>query len=262
MNRRPLWLGIMTGFLLLGQGEAVRAGDDVPPSETLVIPLTVHVLTSETLPEIDCKLTDDDMRRIVGKVNRVWKAANIHFGLESIVREPAEPSERFTPERFKKDEGRTPLGLFRGLMPRASRAENGMNVYYIHKFSVNGVYLGDRIAFVQATARLREVEGGIDEPLPRVTAHELGHALGLPHRQARTNLLASGTTGTSLNDAEIAKARDVARKVPGVLTATELRKQAEDEKDGERARVLRRWAEEIAEPKSAEGAPRSAEGAN
>ncbi len=54
-----------------------------------------------------------------------------------------------------------------------------MDVYYIHAFAANGVFLGDRTAFVQETAQLRPVPGGIDEPLPRVTAHELGHALGL-----------------------------------------------------------------------------------
>ena len=97
---------------------------------------------------------------------------------------------------------------------RVAARATGMDVYYIHKFAVNGVYLGDRMAFVQETARLRPVPGGIDEPLPRVTAHELGHALGLPHRQDRTNLLASGTTGTTLNEAEVARSREKARSIP------------------------------------------------
>lgn len=218
-----------------------------PPaaSEFLVIPLRVHVLTAGDLPELDCKLTDDDVRRIVGKVNKVWRPAGIHWGLETIVREPAARLDRFKTGR--EEGGRKPasLGLFRVLMPKESRAEEGLNVYYIHKFSVNGVYLGDRVAFVQETAKLREVEGGIDEPIPRVTAHELGHSLGLPHRQARTNLLASGTTGTTLNADEVAKAREKAKKTPGTLTADELRKRAEAEPDAGRAVVLKRWLDEI-----------------
>ncbi len=49
-------------------------------------------------------------------------------------------------------------------------------------------------------------------PLPRVTSHEIGHALSLNHRQDRTNLMASGTTGFSLNEAEIKAAREMAAK--------------------------------------------------
>ncbi len=85
-------------------------------------------------------------------------------------------------------------------------------------------------ATVQDTAELRPVAGGIDEPIPRVTAHELGHALGLSHRQDRTNLLASGTTGTLLNTAEVAMARRKARTLPGtetVASAAEKRERAE-----------------------------------
>lgn len=42
----------------------------------------------------------------------------------------------------------------------------------------------------------------------RTTAHEICHQLGLPHRQDSTNLLASGTTGWTLNAAEIATVRN------------------------------------------------------
>ena len=233
---------LLAVFSPQGDGDPVA----VPPkaSKFLVIPLQVHVLTADDLPEIDCRLGDDDIRRIVGKVNRVWRAAGIHWGLRTIVREPAARQDTFRQLRGKLD-GQMELEAFKLLAPGETRARDGLNVYYIHKFSVNGVYLGDRTAFVQETAALQEVEGGIDEPLPRVTAHELGHALGLRHRQARTNLLASGTTGTSLNAAEIEVAREIARKTPGAMTMDELAKAIDDEKDPAKAAILKRWRDEV-----------------
>ena len=116
---------------------------------------------------------------------------------------------------------------------------------------VNGVYMGESFAIVQETAKLREVEGGIDEPIPRVTAHELGHALDLEHRQDTTNLLASGTTGTSLNAVEVARARKAASKIQGAMTVAALRNAAEEaEADGRvgRAKRLRCWLEAISSP--------------
>jgi hypothetical protein len=98
------------------------------------------------------------------------------------------------------------------------------------------VYLGQNVCFVKETASLRKVEGGIDEPIPRVTSHEIGHALGLRHRQDRTNLMASGTTGTSFNEAEVRIARGVARRNKGVITRAEAAARAgELERQGERA---------------------------
>ena len=86
-------------------------------------------------------------------------------------------------------------------------------VYYLKRFLANGVYIGPGGMFVKDTARLRQTEGGIDEPIPRVTSHELGHALTLKHRQNVTNLLASGTSGWTFNETEIKQARLAAKKL-------------------------------------------------
>ncbi len=224
---------------LAGDEEAVVTG---PPAfdEFVVIPLRVHVLSSSELPEADCRLSDADVARIVGKVNAIWHAAGVHWGVESVVREPAAQEARF---RLARDlDGPGNLALFRMLVPEASRDFEGVHVYYIHKFAVNGVWLGDA-AFVQETAALRPVEGGLDEPIPRVTAHELGHALGLSHRQARTNLLASGTTGTLLNGREVAIARRGAALLKGSAAVPVLRAAArEAAAKGDRARAIRLWS--------------------
>ena len=185
-----------------------------PPAEQfIVVPLRVHVLSGDA-PEIDCKLTDEDVARIIGKVNNVWGKAGIYFHVESVVREPAARQGLFA-KWMEEFGGSVPLHLHRALLPEGSRKFEGLHVYYVHKLPVNGVYMGEDFAIVQETAKLREVPGGIDEPVPRVTSHELGHALGLPHRQDETNLMASGTTGILLNEKEVAAARERAMKVKG-----------------------------------------------
>ena len=216
--------------LARGQDEAPARSPDVatvPPAEDfLVLPLTAHVLAAPGLPAADCHLTDDDIRRVVGKANAIWAKAGIRWDLGPIVREAAARPDDY---RAARDAGaRDPLGLLRLLAPEGSRSAGGVDVYYIHAFEANGVYLGGRTAFVQEVAKLRPVPGGIDEPLPRVTAHELGHALGLPHRQDRTNLLASGTTGTTLNRDEVDRARRRAAIFPGARTVPEIRRQRDD----------------------------------
>ena len=196
--------------------------DPPPRDDFVVIPLRAHILSATDLPAVQCGLTEADIHRIVTKVNGIWHKAGIHWALDPIVHEPAANQDEF---RAARDAGaEDALGLLKILAPAGSRAEGGMDVYYIHAFAANGVFLGDRTAFVQETARLRAVPGGIDEPLPRVTSHELGHALGLPHRESRTNLLASGTTGTRLNQAEVDLVRRRAAIYPGAATVPDLRR--------------------------------------
>ena len=98
------------------------------------------------------------------------------------------------------------------------------------------ICLGLAVACLANAGVARAAEGtnrfGFDEfllvPLPRVSSHELGHAFTLEHRQSVTNLMASGTTGTWLNDAEIKQARDAARKKPWIQRAADVLKQADE----------------------------------
>jgi hypothetical protein len=177
--------------------------------EFLVIPVRVHLLRSKEEPALDCQLTEKDVHRVFEKVNRIWNKAGLAPSVESIVSEDA-----VRPEGFDAGE----LGAFKSTRPPKSRADGMAHVYYVHLLPTNGVFMGPDAIFVKDTAALRPVRGGVDEPLPRVTSHELGHAMGLPHRQDTINLLASGTTGWSINDPEIEKVRGWAARESWVLS--------------------------------------------
>ncbi|MBV8881946.1 MAG: matrixin family metalloprotease [Planctomycetaceae bacterium] len=174
-----------------------------------VVPVRVHRLQSPHEDALQCRLEEDDLRRVFGKINRIWNKAGLALAIESIRKEDA-----LVPKDF--DAGA--LEEFRGTRPADSRPAGMIHVYYVHQLPTNGVFMGRDAIFVKDTASLRLVKGGVDEPLPRVSAHEIGHAMGLSHRQDTINLMASGTTGWSINDGEIDRVRAWADQQDWVLT--------------------------------------------
>jgi len=191
-------------------------------NDYLLVPLRVHLLSAKESPDISTTLTDKDIARILGKVNRVWAQAGLHFYLESLAQE-----EAANPELFLAHKGPAERFALLSLRAEETKASNLFHVYFLKQMTVNGIFLGEAI-FVKDTASLREVEGGMDEPLPRVTAHELGHAFGLAHRQDKTNLMASGTTGIRLNEEETRQVRERAKRFPWIEPATVLRQRADE----------------------------------
>ena len=188
----------------------------------LVAPLRIHLLQTPGELNLTTTLTEKDIDRILGKVNRIWAQAGIHFSLERLVREPAA-----LPEAYRQNYRKRSLRWLLSLRQNKTLAPERFHVFYIKRLGVNGVYLGRDGMFVKDTARLRTVKGGLDEPIPRVTAHELGHALTLRHRQNVTNLMASGTSGWSLNAAEIKQSRDALRRHLWVQPAPAILRRAD-----------------------------------
>jgi hypothetical protein len=160
----------------------------------LIVPVRVHRLQSKESDALHCRLKDGDIRRVFSKANRIWNKAGLALGIESITTESA-----LHPADFDEDR----LDSFRGTRPAETHPAGMIHLYYVHQLPTNGVFMGRDALFVKDTAALRPVKGGVDEPLPRVSSHEIGHAMGLPHRQDTINLMASGTTGWSINDSEI-----------------------------------------------------------
>ncbi len=209
--------GLLLAFLLLAQepkhfDPAVHeAKKQFAYEDFFVVPVRVHLLRSTGDDAVNCRLQAADVRRVFGKANRIWNKAGVALRVESVVEETAEAPEGFN--------GLTAAAAeFKSTRPEKSRDPDMLHVYYVHRLPTNGVYMGRDAIFVKDTAKLNEAPGGVDEPIPRVTSHEIGHAMTLSHRQDRINLMASGTTGWSLNDFEADQARAWAKRQKWVLT--------------------------------------------
>ena len=174
-----------------------------------VVPVRVHLLRASQLPAANCAINSQDVHRIFTKSAKIWRQARIELELESIVEEEAANQDRTLTE-----DDRVTLASVKSLRPASAGDARVIHVYYLRRMASNGVFGGLDAIFVQQESRLQPVEGGIDEPLPRVTAHELGHAFGLPHRESVTNLMASGTTGFTLDAEEIEIARQTVSRFP------------------------------------------------
>jgi hypothetical protein len=209
----------------------------------VVIPLRIHVLTSTEIDTANCNLIDADIARVVGNINTIWQRAGIRFGVESILREPAAQTERFhiTTQLHGGEAGEPQLWM---LLPRASRSHDRLHVYHFHELPYNSFYLGDDIVIAQEGAQVKQVKGGGNDTVARVTAHALANLLGLTNVPESRNLMGDETSSVALEDSQCETASKVARTIRGVATATEVQQAAETAEakgDAATARRLRLW---------------------
>ena len=235
-GRPSWWVLVATLGVLLALVGSVQAETVFTAEEYRLIPLRLHLLRAKDASTLHTTLTAADARRILGKINQVWRPAGIQFYAESLRIEEAGAQSLYV----GLGENRTEAHL-RLIRPRGSLSDQVFHLYFIGEMGPNGICLDHsfQLLFVKQSAKLYQVPGGIDEDLPRVCAHEIGHALDLPHRQDTFNLMASGTTGTSLNEEEIATARKAAGQWKWVLApATALAAAERLEQSGARENAV------------------------
>lgn len=180
---------------------ALRAlGQEITP--IIALPVSVHLLQSEQHSKLNSNTTRAVVENIFLYVNQIWSQAGVQFVVRTI--EPLQalqvPSQRW-PQRDRN--------WVKSAIPMDKLTAPAIHVCFIHDMGPNGFYYGQP-AVVKDAVKLRNVSGGTDQHVARVLAHELGHALSLQHREQHTNLMASATTGFSLNEMEIKEARRLA----------------------------------------------------
>jgi hypothetical protein len=215
----------------------------------VIIPIRVHVLTSKDLELANSRITDAEVMKSIPKINAIWNKAGLHFGLESIVREPAAQVDRFKAIVALREGQFENADPFAYLLPTATRISDGLNVYIFRELPLNGVYIPAADAtLAKEKPQLNRVEGGSDDPLGRVIARGLGQALRLEGRTDAVGLLSSGTNGVGLGEAEVGRARQFARTIPGALGVAQAAGEAEaaaKKGDVVRARLLWTWLAEV-----------------
>lgn len=169
----------------------------------------VHLMQSITNPRLQTTFKENEVRAIFDEVNDIWAKAGIRFELEAIDNLQAND---LAPKRwYIKDRD-----WVKKAIPTDQFSPNAIDVCFVRDMGPNGFFYGEPVVVCE-NPEFHKVSGGADNPVARVTAHELGHVLFLQHRQERTNLMASGKTGISLNPQEIKDARKRALEIVGQL---------------------------------------------
>jgi hypothetical protein len=191
-------------ILLLMWSPPVRSHELFSP---ISLRVRVHLMQSLTNPRLQTTLTESEVRAIFHEVNVVWSQAGIRFELEAI--DSLQALDRAPKRWFIKDRD-----WVKAAIPTNQFSPTAIDVCFVKDMGPNGFFYGEPVVVCE-TPEFHKVTGGAENIVARVAAHELGHVLFLQHRQERTNLMASGKNGISLNPQEIKDARKRALEILG-----------------------------------------------
>ncbi|MFZ2280680.1 MAG: hypothetical protein WAW39_22970 [Prosthecobacter sp.] len=180
------------------------------PFPLIHLRVRVHLMRSITNPRLQTTLKENETRALFDEVNDIWAQAGIRFELEAIDNLQA---LNLAPKRwYIKDRD-----WVKKAIPTDLFSPTAIDVCFVKDMGPNGFFYGEPVVVCE-NPEFHKVSGGSGNPVARVTAHELGHVLFLQHRQERTNLMASGKNGVSLNPQEIKDARKRALEIVGQLS--------------------------------------------
>lgn len=175
--------------IFLQPRELISAPTD---NESITLRVRIHRFRTANEPRLNCSMSDDDIREQMKAVNETWKQASIIWSIESIQNMTPQMPEAFALALSQNREKIAPALIAN--TQRENLLANGFNIVIAENFekTIGGVFIPKPDGVVYFATR-----GPKGLQTPAVLAHELGHALGLPHTifEKNNNLMMGAGSG-------------------------------------------------------------------